>query len=783
MLSLQQQQLFISLTENKSNPGTLKQLIEQFQSTTSEKLDTAFLAYASSEWEVEIVECLINDFDISPNPRLTDENDNNPIQISPLFLASQEETNNERQIKTVQILLAHGATLENYSDEDVAKIYRIARNELPPRQTPSFLSNRIALIDVDETLALTQGGMGPSSLDWYLNSELVKALKRTGYLDIYFVTNYNPLHIPQTPQDWKNGAPSRLYLKQELIKQGFNVHGVVIPGDLMYRRGPGADYQDNVEPIEQAVMDGKSLKINEKYDPNFLKIATNDKRRKDASRTTNIKGLLFKYLLKEIPELQGKIFIFIDDSKGYLQEVSTAAQEIGEKLLSIRCVNVIGGNVRNSTTNHNDYITQICGNKTLISFAADQFRERQEEYLSPSDSTSSSSISTSTPSFFSNGHELYRKKTQTLCARTLYKWTLINKNEKYDPNFLKIATNDKRRKDASRTTNIKGLLFKYLLKEIPELQGKIFIFIDDSKGYLQEVSTAAQEIGEKLLSIRCVNVIGGNVRNSTTNHNDYITQICGNKTLISFAADQFRERQEEYLSPSDSTSSSSISTSTPSFFSNGHELYRKKTQTLCARTLYKWTLINKNEKYNYYDLDNAKKLCRLAYALTCDSTLREFILKEYSEIITKLYANPQQNPCNVPDDSIRAFDIEKQCEATFSPAEKALFSYLYAEIYYMELVLATESQSNTKLCIQRIINLLADAWLNGFDIENSQHKRDFEDFCKKIITTTSVDKNIIETIKQDRISQEPDSAVFFDFIAGLKPNISEETKSSACIIS
>lgn len=565
MLSLQQQQLFISLTENKSNPGTLKQLIEQFQSTTSEKLDTAFLAYASSEWEVEIVECLINDFDISPNPRLTDENDNNPIQISPLFLASQEETNNERQIKTVQILLAHGATLENYSDEDVAKIYRIARNELPPRQTPSFLSNRIALIDVDETLALTQGGMGPSSLDWYLNSELVKALKRTGYLDIYFVTNYNPLHIPQTPQDWKNGAPSRLYLKQELIKQGFNVHGVVIPGDLMYRRGPGADYQDNVEPIEQAVMDGKSLKI----------------------------------------------------------------------------------------------------------------------------------------------------------------------NEKYDPNFLKIATNDKRRKDASRTTNIKGLLFKYLLKEIPELQGKIFIFIDDSKGYLQEVSTAAQEIGEKLLSIRCVNVIGGNVRNSTTNHNDYITQICGNKTLISFAADQFRERQEEYLSPSDSTSSSSISTSTPSFFSNGHELYRKKTQTLCARTLYKWTLINKNEKYNYYDLDNAKKLCRLAYALTCDSTLREFILKEYSEIITKLYANPQQNPCNVPDDSIRAFDIEKQCEATFSPAEKALFSYLYAEIYYMELVLATESQSNTKLCIQRIINLLADAWLNGFDIENSQHKRDFEDFCKK----------------------------------------------------
>jgi hypothetical protein len=49
MLSLQQQQLFTSLTENKNSPATLKQLIEQFQSTFSETLDTTFLASASSK--------------------------------------------------------------------------------------------------------------------------------------------------------------------------------------------------------------------------------------------------------------------------------------------------------------------------------------------------------------------------------------------------------------------------------------------------------------------------------------------------------------------------------------------------------------------------------------------------------------------------------------------------------------------------------------------------------------------------------------------------------------
>jgi hypothetical protein len=64
MLSLQQQQLFTSLTENKNSRAALKQLIEQFQSTFSETLDTTFLASASSKWEVEIVECLINNFNI-----------------------------------------------------------------------------------------------------------------------------------------------------------------------------------------------------------------------------------------------------------------------------------------------------------------------------------------------------------------------------------------------------------------------------------------------------------------------------------------------------------------------------------------------------------------------------------------------------------------------------------------------------------------------------------------------------------------------------------------------
>lgn len=119
--------------------------------------------------------------------------------------------------------------------------------------------NPVVLLDVDDTLAMSNQYQGQHDGGYHYHQPLIKALKQAGLTEVYLFTAYLLRGISKTLQDEPIGIASRLKLIQYLTAQGFEVKGVLTLLDPIYNQGVGAYYQQFIRPFEEQVLKGESL--------------------------------------------------------------------------------------------------------------------------------------------------------------------------------------------------------------------------------------------------------------------------------------------------------------------------------------------------------------------------------------------------------------------------------------------------------------------------------------------------------------------------------------------
>ena len=219
----------------------------------------------------------------------------------------------------------------------------------------SNAATTVALLDIDETLALTKsferGALPQEQGQWYLNETLVQALIAAHIEDVYFFTAYHARGVAKRHADWMDRAPSRLYLKEALEERGIHVHGIVVPYDIAYRHGPGKHFEHHIGPHEAIIKAGHDLDTS--LESRYAQDCAQEMRWSAANTgAKHDKGEMFEYLLEQIPALKDKRLIFVDDSRGHIETVKNKAKILNQPLTIVKC---------SYDLTVEDYLKDFCG--------------------------------------------------------------------------------------------------------------------------------------------------------------------------------------------------------------------------------------------------------------------------------------------------------------------------------------------------------------------------------------------------------------------------------------
>ncbi|MBY0543951.1 MAG: hypothetical protein K2Q14_00200 [Gammaproteobacteria bacterium] len=176
-------------------------------------------------------------------------------------------------------------------------------------------------LDVDDTLLITQFNKDGSRTR-FINQDLLNQLKLSGHHDLYLFTNMDLNDLNQIDE------PSRITRKKlidELIKQGFTVHGVITPADPVFNQGPGAAYNSLYLPAYEKKLKNQSYhKETQEFDRCKNELVVENEyagKQRDAGQ----KRAMFNYFLEHKPAGLVNILYF-DDATHCLEAVSALAQ-------------------------------------------------------------------------------------------------------------------------------------------------------------------------------------------------------------------------------------------------------------------------------------------------------------------------------------------------------------------------------------------------------------------------------------------------------------------------
>ena len=181
----------------------------------------------------------------------------------------------------------------------------------------------IVLLDVDETLALSNKHFVQNDLGYRYNQALIAALKVLGLTEVYLFTSYSLRIIAPDHAIEPTTTPSRLKLIQYLAAQGITVLGVLTIMDVEYRQGPGAYYEKVIKPFETLVLQGVDVAKGE-HKKAFEALCIEEEVLREAGYKNKVdkkidgKVGLYHYFMKHLEQefCQVDGCIIVDDSKG-----------------------------------------------------------------------------------------------------------------------------------------------------------------------------------------------------------------------------------------------------------------------------------------------------------------------------------------------------------------------------------------------------------------------------------------------------------------------------------
>lgn len=185
-------------------------------------------------------------------------------------------------------------------------------------QLQDLQNEKIVLLDVDETLAISNSHYGRHDGGYRYNEVLINNLKQAGLTRVYLFTAYKLRSIAKTREDELVSAPSRYKLVEYLSQEGFEVMGVCTILDSIYNQGIGAYYRDKIRPYELRVQAGENLRENDDYKQELIQeVELSDQK-------TN-KAMLYEYTVDRLGEQQIGGVLVADDRPciiGSIQERS-----------------------------------------------------------------------------------------------------------------------------------------------------------------------------------------------------------------------------------------------------------------------------------------------------------------------------------------------------------------------------------------------------------------------------------------------------------------------------
>ncbi len=198
----------------------------------------------------------------------------------------------------------------------------------------------IVLLDVDETLALSNKHFVQNDLGYRYNQALIAALKVLGLTEVYLFTSYSLRIIAPDHAIEPTTTPSRLKLIQYLAAQGITVLGVLTIMDVEYRQGPGAYYEKVIKPFETLVLQGVDVAKGE-HKKAFEALCIEEEVLREAGYKNKVdkkidgKVGLYHYFMKHLEQefCQVDGCIIVDDSKGVVGDFRSI--QTNEPLLTI----------------------------------------------------------------------------------------------------------------------------------------------------------------------------------------------------------------------------------------------------------------------------------------------------------------------------------------------------------------------------------------------------------------------------------------------------------------
>lgn len=215
----------------------------------------------------------------------------------------------------------------------------------------------IVLLDVDDTVAISNKFYGQHDGGYRYNIPLLKALKARGLTTIILFTAYVLRGVAKSLDDEVIAAPSRLKLINYLKKNGFTVLKAITTLDVVYAKGCGRYYQEIIMPYESRVLEGENLLTGTSAGSyRHLCEQELELRARADKGLLGDKGALYEYFVKEMNEVsQAQLptgIIVIDDREAILEAISTRHHEL-------QCVHPLQPICAKPHMSYEDYIHQL----------------------------------------------------------------------------------------------------------------------------------------------------------------------------------------------------------------------------------------------------------------------------------------------------------------------------------------------------------------------------------------------------------------------------------------